>query len=138
LSPGEDLSLTLGNLEIDSDGAGDATSVSVQFQPTEGEAVEVGTVEVAADGETADLSTLQAPEVTGTGELVMTVSYDDQYESTTEVRSALTIDAGVPENFTDNEPGSRHFAPVRWMQLEGLTNGYSDGSFGKDRDISRG
>ncbi|MEV4902970.1 bifunctional UDP-sugar hydrolase/5'-nucleotidase, partial [Citricoccus sp. NPDC055426] len=126
-APGEALSLTLGNLEIDSDGAGDATSVSVQFQPTEGEAVQVGTVEVAADGETADLSTLQAPEVTGAGELVMTVSYDDQYESTTEVRSALTIDAGAPENFTDNQPGSKHFAPVRWLQLEGLTNGYSDG-----------
>ncbi|NUL49365.1 bifunctional metallophosphatase/5'-nucleotidase, partial [Cellulosimicrobium funkei] len=137
-APGEDLSLTLGNLEIDSDGAGDATSVAVAFQPSEGDAVEVGTVDVAADGETADLSTLQAPEVTGAGELVMTVSYDDQYESTTEVRSALTIDAGAPEHFTDNAPGSKHFAPVRWMQLEGLTNGYSDGSFGKDREISRG
>ncbi|MEV4903006.1 ExeM/NucH family extracellular endonuclease, partial [Citricoccus sp. NPDC055426] len=33
----------------------------------------------------------------------------------------------VPENFTDNQPGSKHFAPVRWLQLEGLTNGYSDG-----------
>ncbi|NUL49526.1 ExeM/NucH family extracellular endonuclease, partial [Cellulosimicrobium funkei] len=42
------------------------------------------------------------------------------------------------EHFTDNQPGSKHFAPVRWMQLEGLTNGYSDGSFGKDRQISRG
>ncbi|WP_413544009.1 esterase-like activity of phytase family protein [Citricoccus nitrophenolicus] len=42
------------------------------------------------------------------------------------------------ENFTDNAPGSRHFAPVRWMQEQGLTNGYSDGSFGKDREISRG
>ncbi|WP_413542865.1 S-layer homology domain-containing protein [Citricoccus nitrophenolicus] len=138
VAPGENLSLTLDNLEIDSDGAGEATSVAVAFQPADGEAVEVGTVEVASDGESADLSTLQAPESTGAGELVMTVSYDDQYESTTEVRSALTIDEGSPENFTDNAPGSRHFAPVRWMQEQGLTNGYSDGSFGKDREISRG
>ncbi|VXA91158.1 5'-nucleotidase [Citricoccus sp. K5] len=137
-APGAQLSLALENLEMDSDGAGDATSVSVVFQPAEGEAVEVGTVEVAADGESADLSTLQAPEVTGGGELVMTVAYDDAYESTTEVRSALTIGTDVPEDFSDNQPGSRHFAPVRWMQETGLTHGYSDGSFGKDREISRG
>ncbi|VXA91151.1 conserved exported hypothetical protein [Citricoccus sp. K5] len=42
------------------------------------------------------------------------------------------------EDFSDNQPGSRHFAPVRWMQETGLTHGYSDGSFGKDREISRG
>ncbi|MEV4901177.1 tannase/feruloyl esterase family alpha/beta hydrolase [Citricoccus sp. NPDC055426] len=43
-----------------------------------------------------------------------------------------------PADFTDNEPGSRYYAPVRWLQLQGITQGYADGSFGKDRDISRG
>ncbi|WP_168199715.1 tannase/feruloyl esterase family alpha/beta hydrolase [Citricoccus sp. SGAir0253] len=44
----------------------------------------------------------------------------------------------LPPNFTDNAPGSRFFEPVRWLQLEGISRGYADGSFGKDRDISRG
>ncbi|GAA1123165.1 5'-nucleotidase C-terminal domain-containing protein [Citricoccus alkalitolerans] len=136
--PGENLTLTLGNLELDSDGAGDATSVSVVFQPTEGEAVEVGTVEVAADGESADLSTLQAPETTGVGELVMTVAYDDQYETTTEVRSALTIGTDVPEDFSDNQPGSVYYAPVRWMQAAGVTTGYADGTYRKAAEVTRG
>ncbi|MFB9073844.1 5'-nucleotidase C-terminal domain-containing protein [Citricoccus parietis] len=135
--PGENLTLTLGNLEKDSDGAGDATAVSVVFQPAEGEAVEVGTVEVAADGESADLSTLQAPEVTGVGELVMTVAYDDAYESTTEVRSALTIGTDVPEDFSDNQPGSVYYAPVRWMQAAGVTTGYTDGTFQPGQDVTR-
>ncbi|WP_313818397.1 5'-nucleotidase C-terminal domain-containing protein, partial [Citricoccus sp.] len=137
-TPGANLSLTLENLEMDSDGAGDATSVSVAFQPAEGEPVEVGTVEVAADGESADLSTLQAPETTGLGELVMTVAYDDAYESTTEVRSALTIGTDVPEDFSDNQPGSVYYAPVRWMQAAGVTTGYTDGTYRKAAEITRG
>ncbi|MEO9247469.1 5'-nucleotidase C-terminal domain-containing protein [Citricoccus nitrophenolicus] len=136
--PGENLTLTLGNLELDSDGAGDATSVAVAFQPAEGEAVEVGTVEVAADGETADLSTLHVPEASGAGELVMTVSYDDQYESTTEVRSPLTIGTDADADFSDNQPGSVYYAPVRWMQEAQVTNGYADGTYRKGSDISRG
>ncbi|WP_245952382.1 5'-nucleotidase C-terminal domain-containing protein [Citricoccus muralis] len=137
-APGAQLSLTLENLEMDSDGAGDATSVSVAFQPAEGEAVEVGTVDVAADGESADLSTLQAPETTGVGELVMTVAYDDAYESTTEVRSALTIGTDVPKDFTDNQPGSVYYAPVRWMQAADVTTGYTDGTYRKAAEITRG
>jgi hypothetical protein len=42
------------------------------------------------------------------------------------------------ENFTDNPKGSQYYTPVRWMQKEGVSKGYTDGSYGKYRDISRG
>ncbi|MDO5635362.1 MAG: S-layer homology domain-containing protein [Micrococcus sp.] len=41
-------------------------------------------------------------------------------------------------NFSDNPVGSRFYAPVRWMQCEGITTGYADGAYRKNRDISRG
>ncbi len=62
-------------------------------------------------------------------------------------RTAVTVtveDGGVVpevcdlEDFTDNAPGSRFYDSVRWMQCNEITEGYSDGSYGKDRDISRG
>ena len=41
-------------------------------------------------------------------------------------------------DFGDNEPGSQFYEPIRWMQEHDLTRGYADGTFGKNRDISRG
>ncbi|MDI3331025.1 MAG: 5'-nucleotidase C-terminal domain-containing protein [Micrococcus sp.] len=95
LAAGDAVELTLGNLELDSDGAGDATSVSVAFQGAGGEPVALGEIEVPAEGETAEISGLSLPEnlPAGEGELVFTVQYDDQYDSTTEVRVALTVTA---------------------------------------------
>jgi 5'-nucleotidase len=95
LAAGEAVELTLGNLEMDSDGAGDATSVSVAYQGAEGGPVELGEVAVGAEGETAEISgiTLREDLPAGEGELVFTVQYDDQYDSTTEVRAALTVTA---------------------------------------------
>ncbi|GAA4758347.1 S-layer homology domain-containing protein [Citricoccus nitrophenolicus] len=60
-------------------------------------------------------------------------------------RAVLVEDAEEPEepglpgpDFADNPQGSRFYAPVRWMQESGLTQGYTDGTYRKDRDISRG
>ena len=40
-------------------------------------------------------------------------------------------------DFTDNQPGSTFYQPIRWMQDQGLTNGYQDGSFGVRKPITR-
>lgn len=52
------------------------------------------------------------------------------------VKGDTTICSGA--NFVDNPTKTSLHDSVRWMQCEGLTNGYSDGSFGKSRAITRG
>ena len=47
-------------------------------------------------------------------------------------------EAPATEDFSDNPDGSQYYAPVRWMQEQGITTGYADGTYGKFRDISRG
>ncbi len=85
---------------------------------------------------------LEGLAIAGNGN-VYAVTDNDGVEDATGETVFLDLGTAVdvfdqPENFTDNAPGSRYFAPVRWLQLEGLTHGYSDGSFGKYREISRG
>ena len=46
--------------------------------------------------------------------------------------------ANGPADFADNAPGTKYYAPVRWMQVTELTQGYADGTFRKDRDVTRG
>lgn len=61
-------------------------------------------------------------------------------------RTAVTVTVGggggpgscEAGDFADNAPGSRYYDSVRWMQCGEITQGYADGSYGKDRDISRG
>lgn len=43
-----------------------------------------------------------------------------------------------PGPFTDVPRDHTFYAPIQWMKAEGLTNGYSDGSFGVKRPITRG
>lgn len=92
---GQEIVLTLGDLVIDSDGAPAATSVAVSFVTADGETVELGTVEVPAGEESVTLSGITAPQDAGTGELVMTVSYEDG--TTTVVRHALEVTAAAGE-----------------------------------------
>ncbi|WP_313818396.1 ExeM/NucH family extracellular endonuclease [Citricoccus sp.] len=44
----------------------------------------------------------------------------------------------VVEDFSDNQPGSVYYAPVRWMQAAGVTTGYTDGTYRKAAEITRG
>ena len=128
--------LTLDNLELESDGAGDATSVAVAFETGGGNRTQLGAVEVPAEGETVTLSGITAPKhIGGKGDLFMTVTYDDQYESTSVVRTPLTVTDAV--DFTDNQSGSPFHEPIRWMQENGVSGGYTDGSYRKFREISR-
>lgn len=92
---GTPLGVTLGELELDSDGAGDATTVTLAYRDAAGTLTALGEVPVPAQGESADLSGVVLPgEVTaGEGVLVATVQYDDRYSTTTEVHLALTVDA---------------------------------------------
>lgn len=101
VAAGEEISLTLGDLMIDSDGAPAVSSVAVAFQPAGGEAVELGTV-AAGGEETVTLSGITAPETTGAGELVMTVTYADG--TLTVVRHALEVTAAEGEE--PGEPGT--------------------------------
>ncbi|MGM7666708.1 tannase/feruloyl esterase family alpha/beta hydrolase [Microbacterium sp. A93] len=68
------------------------------------------------------------PEYQGTGSEDAAASYE-----------CVTSRTGQPPaDFTDNAPGSQYYAPVRWLQLQEISRGYADGSFGKVKDISRG
>lgn len=45
---------------------------------------------------------------------------------------------GTTRDFKDVKPGSSHFAAISWMKAKGYTNGYTDGSYGLNKAISRG
>ena len=139
LGAGDPLAVSLDDLVIDSDGVPAAQQVSVAFEPADGSApVELGSVDVPAGQESVDLSSLSAPQATGPGELVMTVTHTDG--TVTTVRHALEVGAAADctdANFSDNAEGSAYFSAVRWMQCSGLTTGYADGSFGKSDDTTR-
>jgi hypothetical protein len=40
--------------------------------------------------------------------------------------------------FTDIQPGQTHYTAITWLHAQGLARGYDDGTFGVQRDISRG
>lgn len=52
--------------------------------------------------------------------------------------SGDTHDAGEDMDFWDVPTTSAHFESVSWMKAQGLSNGYSNGSFGRYKPISRG
>ncbi|GAA1667156.1 hypothetical protein GCM10010977_14420 [Citricoccus zhacaiensis] len=41
-------------------------------------------------------------------------------------------------DFSDNQPDSQYYAPVRWMQTAGVTTGYTDNTYRKGSEITRG
>ncbi|MGD6980637.1 bifunctional metallophosphatase/5'-nucleotidase [Citricoccus sp. CH26A] len=103
VAPGEEIVLTLDDLELDSDGAGEATDVAVAFEATDGTVTELGSQDIAAEGETVTLAGISAPGTAAEGTLVMTVTYDDRYASTSEVRLPLSVSGtGQPGAGTDN------------------------------------
>jgi 5'-nucleotidase len=91
VSPGEEIVLTLDDLELDSDGAGEATSVAVALETADGTVTELGSQAIPAAGETVTLSGISAPATAVEGTLVLTVSYGDRYQSTSEVRVPLSV-----------------------------------------------
>jgi poly(3-hydroxybutyrate) depolymerase len=52
--------------------------------------------------------------------------------------SGESHDAGTQRDFKDVPTTGSAFTAVSWMEQEGLTRGYSDGTFGIDQPISRG
>lgn len=56
-------------------------------------------------------------------------------QPTTVVGSGFSI---VNQRFTDNPEGSLFYSSIEWMANEGITVGYPNGTFGKDRTASRG
>lgn len=51
--------------------------------------------------------------------------------------AAQSADACTAADLRDNQPGSSFYRAVRWLQCEGITAGYADGTYRKARDISR-
>ncbi|MDO5635057.1 MAG: S-layer homology domain-containing protein [Micrococcus sp.] len=137
VSVGAPIALTLGDLQIRSDGSPAVSSVDVAFA-ADGTVQELGSVS-AVEPDTVTLTGIQAPQQAGDGELVMTVHYTDG--TTTIVRHALTV-TGAPvcdaPNFSDNAPGTAYFSAIRWMQCAGISTGYTDGRFGKAERTKRG
>ncbi|MGD6980383.1 MULTISPECIES: S-layer homology domain-containing protein [Citricoccus] len=54
----------------------------------------------------------------------------------------LRVEAKAPAletvHFTDNPTGSTFYTPVQWLAAEGISAGYADGTFKKDKNVSRG
>ncbi|MGW9550759.1 S-layer homology domain-containing protein [Citricoccus zhacaiensis] len=48
------------------------------------------------------------------------------------------VTPGPAPVFSDNEPGSAFYAPVQWMAANNISTGYTDGTFRKYRDVTRG
>ncbi|MGO1885506.1 MAG: S-layer homology domain-containing protein, partial [Citricoccus sp.] len=94
----------------------------------------------AVDGDLTDaIQVMGSVDAATAGTYVLTyVVQDANGNQTTATRAVVVEGAPVIEDFTDNPEGSRFFEPVRWMQQNGITEGYSDNSYRKDRDISRG
>jgi hypothetical protein len=46
--------------------------------------------------------------------------------------------ATTTQRFSDVPVGSTHSIAISWMQAQGLSNGYTDGTFGRNKPISRG
>ena len=55
---------------------------------------------------------------------------------------SLRVDVEAPAlekvYFTDNPAGSGFYTPVQWLAAEGISTGYADGTFKKDKNVSRG
>ncbi|NUL46580.1 DUF5011 domain-containing protein [Cellulosimicrobium funkei] len=92
------------------------------------------------DGDlTEDIQVMGSVDTATAGTYVLTyVVQDANGNQTTAPRVVVVEAAPEVEHFADNQPGSRFFEPVRWMQENGITEGYSDNTYRKDRDISRG
>lgn len=64
-------------------------------------------------------------------------NWDEKWERRGASISTVTIDFGESGDFSDNPPGANFYQPIKWMQENGLTTGYADGSFGPGKKISR-
>ncbi|MEV4899990.1 LamG-like jellyroll fold domain-containing protein [Citricoccus sp. NPDC055426] len=92
------------------------------------------------DGDvTGAVQVMGSVDTTTAGTYVLSYVVQDANGNQSVASRAVVVEAApVIEDFADNQPGSRFFEPVRWMQENGLTEGYSDNTYRKDRDISRG
>ncbi|MFC7401716.1 tannase/feruloyl esterase family alpha/beta hydrolase [Citricoccus sp. GCM10030269] len=66
-----------------------------------------------------------------------------EYQGSGSEDSAASFDCVVDRTedgptFSDNPPGSAFYAPVQWMAENGISVGYADGTFQKNRDVTRG
>ncbi|XKH53554.1 calcineurin-like phosphoesterase C-terminal domain-containing protein [Citricoccus nitrophenolicus] len=59
-------------------------------------------------------------------------------EFTETLAFSVTEDGPEAVEFSDNEPGSAFYAPVQWMATNNISTGYTDGTFRKGRDVTRG
>lgn len=62
---------------------------------------------------------------------------DLESPGTASAAALATSSCSLPD-FTDVPPGSPYYTPVTWMACQALTLGYTDGSYGVYRPISRG
>ncbi|MGM7668581.1 calcineurin-like phosphoesterase C-terminal domain-containing protein [Microbacterium sp. A93] len=95
---------------------------------------------------TSHLWRLPAPEDLEAGEHTAEVTATDVHgnvstETLTFEVTEGSAEPGEPEQpvtFSDNPEGSAFYAPVQWMAAQGISTGYTDGTFRKGQDVTRG
>ncbi|VXC05774.1 LamG-like jellyroll fold domain-containing protein [Citricoccus sp. K5] len=95
------------------------------------------------DGDvTASVQVIGSVDTSTAGAYTLTYVAEDANGNQAIASRSVVVEAApeppVSEDFTDNPEGSRFYEAVRWMQESGLTEGYADKTYRKDRDISRG
>lgn len=102
-------------------------TVSTEFAASEGFTSERTTVRITPgqDGPSKDTTETGTP----SKDAPAAPSFDG-----TQDRAA----APCVQDFSDVAPGDAFYDAVTWMACNGMTNGYADGSFGRNRKITRG
>jgi hypothetical protein len=77
------------------------------------------------------------PEFPGEYNLAIEGPGRDDYRLSAAVKVTRPSDP-VEVSFADNPAGSAFYAPIQWMATEGISVGYADGTFKKNKDVSRG
>lgn len=114
-------------------------TVGDAFDPMEGVSATDNT-----DGDvTASVQVIGSVDTSTAGAYTLTYVAEDANGNQAIASRAVVVEEAEPEvpvveDFTDNPEGSQYYAPVRWMQEQGITTGYTDGTYRKGKDISRG
>ena len=127
LAAGDTIDLTVGNINLTSQGSPENTSITVSIGDTE-----LGDFPVTAG--TADIS-VTIPADTPAGPATLTITAP---ASGTTATIPVTVESDVVEpSFTDVPADHPFFAEIEALSGRGIINGYADGTFLPNASVSR-
>ncbi|NLT31292.1 MAG: hypothetical protein GXX86_12710, partial [Propionibacterium sp.] len=127
LAAGDTIDLTVGNINLTSQGSPENTSITVSIGDTE-----LGDFPVTAG--TADIS-VTIPADTPAGPATLTITAP---ASGTTATIPVTVESdGVEPSFTDVPADHPFFAEIEALSGSGIINGYADGTFLPNASVSR-